>query len=73
MFKSSKYHVQFQQKANVVYKIKCPGCFNKYVGRIDRNIITRIFEHGTKPDQPMLQVVQKLKNISKFIHFLKCS
>ena len=32
MFCSSRDHAQFQQKATAVYKITCPGCFNKYIG-----------------------------------------
>ena len=52
------------------YKITCPDCFNKLIGKTDRNIITRIDEHGTKPDQPMHQHLTNLKNISDFTHFL---
>ena len=53
MFCSNKDHIQFQQKANVIYRITCSGCYSKYIGKTDRNIITRLDEHGTKPDQSM--------------------
>ena len=33
MFCSKKDHTQFQQKANVVYRITCPGCYNKCTGK----------------------------------------
>ena len=50
-------------KSNVVYRITCPGCFQIYVGKTDRNLITRHDEHGTKVDQPMYQ---HLSNCSAF-------
>ena len=63
MFCRSNDHIQFQQKANFVYKITCAGCYNKYIGKTDRNIRTRMNEHGTKPDQPMYQ---NLTNCAQF-------
>ena len=68
MFCSNKDHIQFQQKANVVYRIACPGCYNKYIGKTGRNIITRMDEHGTKPDHPMYQ---HLTNWAEFAEYLK--
>ena len=68
MFCSNKDHIQFQQKANIVYRIMCPGCYNKYMGKTDRNIITRMDERGTKPDQPMNQ---HLTNCAEFAEYLK--
>ena len=68
MFCSYKDHIQFQQKANVIYIITCPGCYNKYIGKIDRHIITRLDEQGTKPDQPMYQ---HLTNCGQFAEYLK--
>ena len=35
--------------------IQCPGCHNVYVGKTDRNLITRLLWHGKKEDQPMFQ------------------
>ena len=45
------------------------GCFNKYIGKTDRNIITRIDEYGTKPEQSMYQ--QHLANCTEFIKYIK--
>ena len=67
MFCNNKDHIQFQQKANVVYKITSPGCYNKYNGKTDQNIITRMDKHGTKPDLPMHQ---HLTNCDKFAEYL---
>ena len=63
MFCSSKDFVQFQQKANVVYKITWPGCFNKYIGKTDKYTIARIDEHGTEPNQAVHHTPYKLYKI----------
>ena len=68
MFCCNKDHIQFQQKANVIYRITCSGCYSKYIGKTDRNIITRLDEHGTKPDQLMYQ---QLTNCAQFAEYLK--
>ena len=68
MFCSNKDHIQFQQKANVVCRITCPGCYNKHIEKTDRNIITRMDNNGTKPDQPMHQ---HLTNCDQFAEYLK--
>ena len=69
MFCSNKDQIQFQQKANVVYRITCPGCYNKYIGKTDRNIVTRMDEHGTKPDQPMYQLLTNCAQFAKYLKF----
>ena len=69
MFCSSKDQIQFRQKANVIYRITCPGCFNKYIGKTDQNIITRIDEHGTKPDQPMYQHLTNCAGFEEYLRF----
>ena len=53
MFYNTKDNISREQKYNVIYRITCPGCFQKYVGKTDRNLITRLDKHGTKVDQPM--------------------
>ena len=55
MFCNTKDNISVEQKSNVIYRITCPGCFQKYVGKTDRNFITRLDKHGTKVDQPMYQ------------------
>ena len=62
MFCSNKDHIQFQQKANVI----CPGCYNKYIGRTDRNIITRLDNREQNLISQcinILQIVLNLQNI----------
>ena len=63
MFCNTKDNISVEQKSNVIYRITCPGCFQKYVSKTDRNVITRLNEHGTKIDQPMYQ---HLSNCSAF-------
>ena len=48
MFFNTKDSISVEQKSNVIYKITRPGCFQKYVGKTDRILITRLDEHGTK-------------------------
>ena len=55
MFCNTKDNISVEQKSSVIYRITCPGCFQKYVGKTDRNLITRLDEHSTKVDQPMYQ------------------
>ena len=58
MFCSTKDKISWNQKANVIYIIQCPGCQNDYVGKIDRNLITRLSEREKKEDQPMFQHIR---------------
>ena len=55
MFCTTKDRIISNQKANVVYIIRCPGCRNDYVGKKDKNLITRLSEHGKKEDESMFQ------------------
>ena len=55
MFCTTKDSISAEQKSNVIYGITCPSCFQKYVGKTHRNLITRLDEHGTKVDQSMCQ------------------
>ena len=50
LFCNTKDSISAEQKSNVLYRITCPGCFQKYVGKTDRNFTTRLDEHGTKVD-----------------------
>ena len=61
-------HIQIQQKPNLIYRIRCPGYYNEHIGKTDRNIITRLDQHGTKPDQPMYLY---LTNCVQFAEYLK--
>ena len=72
MFCNTKDSISAEQKSNVIYRITCPDCFQKYVGKTDRNLITRLNEHGTKSDQRMYQhliIVVHLMTMSCYLHF----
>ena len=45
MFCSSKDQIPRDQKANLIYSFTCPGCNAQYIGKTDRNFITRLQEH----------------------------
>ena len=52
-FSNLKDSISAEQKSNVIYRITCPGCFQKYVGKSNRNLFTRFDEHGKKVHQPV--------------------
>ena len=53
IFCSSKDQTPTDQKVNLIYRFTCPGCNEKYIDKTDRNIITRLHEHGSRVDQPL--------------------
>ena len=53
MFCSSKDQIPTDQKANLICRFTFPGCNEKYIGKADRNIITRLHENGSRIDQPL--------------------
>ena len=53
MFCSAKESVLIHRKANVIYKVTCSSCNEDYVGKTDRNLVTRLNEHAFREDQPM--------------------
>ena len=46
MFCSNKDPIKNLMKSNVVYCFTCPGCAKTYVGKTDRNLVTRLTEHA---------------------------
>ena len=44
IFCSAKDSIPIHQKTKVIYKVTCPGCNEDYVGKTDRNLITRLNE-----------------------------
>ena len=46
MFCSNKDKVKLLNKANVVYLFTCPGFSKTYIGKTERNLITRLEEHA---------------------------
>ena len=63
MFCTTKDRIISNQKANVVYIIRCPGCRNDYVGKKDKNLITRLSEHGKRKMNPCSNIFGLLKNL----------
>ena len=55
MFCPKKDRISWNQKANVINIIQCPGCQNDFVSRMDRILVTRLSEHEKKKDQSMFQ------------------
>ena len=55
MFYSAKDSILIHQKANVIYKVTCPGCNEDYIGKTDRSLVTRLNEHASCEDQHMYQ------------------
>ena len=52
-FCSVKDKIPEEQKNDVIYKIKCPGCGENYIGKTDCCFGVRMHEQGNKTDQPM--------------------
>ena len=67
MFCSTKDSIPIHQKANIVYKVTCPGCNEDYVGKTDCNLVTRLNEHGFREDQPMYQYLLKCEHFAHVI------
>ena len=63
MFCAAKDGIPIHQKANVIYIVTSPGCNEDYLGKTDRNLVTRLNEHASREDQPMHH------HLSKFEHF----
>ena len=50
-----KDKVPQEQKNNIIYRIACPGCGEKYIGKTERCIISRMNEYGKWENEPMLK------------------
>ena len=75
VFCNTEDTISVEQKSNVIYQITCPVCFQKYFVKPNRNLITRLDEHGAKVDQ---LVYQYLSNCMAFndhyaIYTSRCS
>ena len=58
-----KDQIPEDQKNNVIYSMKCPGCGEVYVGKTSCCFGKRMDEHGTRSDQPLHQ---HLTNCAEF-------
>ena len=61
---TTKDRISWNQKVNVICIIQCPGCHNDNANKTDRNLRTRLLEHGKKGDQPMFQHFQSCEKFS---------
>ena len=59
------------QKSNVVSCLTCPGCNEKYIGKTDRNLVTRLKEQGSCDDQPMYQHLSECEHYNDIINLMK--
>ena len=71
MFCSAKDWIPIHQKANVIYKVTSPGCNEDYIGKTDRNLVTRLNEHGFREDQPMYKHLWKCEHSAHIIDLLR--
>ena len=67
IFCSAKDSIPIHQKTKVIYKVTCPGCNEDYVGKTDRNLITRLNEHASHENQPMYQHLSKCEHFAHII------
>ena len=63
MFCSNKDKIPNELKSNCVYEFKCPGCSERYIGKTDRNFLTRVIEHGA---------YRKDQNTAVYKHLISC-
>ena len=50
-----KDKVPHEQRNNIIYGITCPGCGEKYIGKTERCLISRMNEHGKRENEPMFK------------------
>ena len=66
-FCSVKDHIPDAQKNGIIYRIKCPGCGESYVGKTECCLDKRLEEHARKTPQPMHQ---HLKSCEEYQHIV---
>ena len=71
MFCSVKDFIPTLQKSNVVYCLTCPDCKEKYIGKTDRNLVTRRNEQEARYDQPLYQHLTKCEDCNGIVNFIK--
>ena len=50
-----KDKVPYEQRNNIIYRIRCPGCGGKYITKTERCPISRINEHRTRDTQALFK------------------
>ena len=54
-----------EQKNNIIYRITCPDCGGKYIGKTERCTISRMSEHGTPDTEPMIKHLSECEMFKK--------
>ena len=62
-FCTTKDRIPYNQMSSVIYKIKCPGCGEKYIGKSERCFGIRMHCQGTRDNEPMFK---HLHNCNEF-------
>ena len=65
---SNKDPIPDEERSDIIYELKCPGCGEKYIGKTDRCLGIRLHEHGSRLDQPMFR---HLSTCRDFIDYTK--
>ena len=68
---STKDKLPREQLSNLIYKIKCPGCGSHYIGKTDRNFITRMKEQGSRDYEPMYRHLSTCSHFEDMINFCR--
>ena len=50
-----KIKAPHEQRNNIIYRIMCPGCGEKYIGKTERCLISCMSEHGKWENKPMFK------------------
>ena len=70
MFCSLKDKIEKLNKANVIYEFTCPTCNEKYIGMTERNLLTRLKEHGNgKSDSAINIHLQSCSSFNDYISY----
>ena len=70
MFRSASDNIPIHQKATGIYTVTCPDCNKDYAGKTDRNLVTRLNQHGSLKNQPTYQCLSKCEHFSHITDFI---
>ena len=62
-----KDKVPHEQRNNIIYRIRCPGCGGKYIGKTERCLISRMNEHGTRDTEPICKLCRNVKCFKRHV------